>query len=578
MEKQDIDLDNPEFRQVESLLNFTNASVFMTGKAGTGKSTFLRHITRTTRKKHVILAPTGIAAVNAGGQTLHSFFHIPLKPLLPDDPEFEESRLSNRMKYSRRFIKMLRELELIVIDEISMVRADIIDFIDKLLRHYCRKSSHLPFGGKQLLMVGDVFQLEPVVTPQTRKILKREYSSFYFFSAKVFSQIELVPIELRKVYRQNNPDFIQLLDRVRAGRPTLADLNAINSRVRTNATPEENGAMVMTIATRREIVDYINESHLDALDTKAYTFIAEVEGDFPESSFPTDKELTLKDGAQVVFIRNDPEHRWVNGTIGKISHISKDSLEVTDENGTTFDLEPEVWNNVEYSYDEENKSVTEKVLGSFRQYPIKLAWALTIHKSQGLTFNNITIDVGAGAFTGGQSYVALSRCTSLEGITMASPIRERDIYVSIDVLRFASSFNNPQLVTGALESARADSLYADAAKAFNEGNFTDALQVFAEAAQLRPSWTARRYQRLIAQKLYGLNASAGKLKALEDKIAEQQKTLNRLSDEYVQLGNLCLESGERTAAEANYKKALSINPDNKKAARALRKASANNRL
>ncbi len=581
MEKQDIDLDNPEFRQVESLLNFTNASVFMTGKAGTGKSTFLRHITRTTRKKHVVLAPTGIAAVNAGGQTLHSFFHIPLKPLLPDDPEFEESRLSNRMKYSRRFIKMLRELELIIIDEISMVRADIIDFIDKLLRHYCRKSSHLPFGGKQLLMVGDVFQLEPVVTPQTREILKREYSSFYFFSAKVFSQIDLVPIELRKVYRQNNPDFIQLLDRVRAGRPTLADLNAINSCVRTNATPEKDGAMVMTIATRREIVDYINESHLDALDTKAYTFIAEVEGDFPESSFPTDKELTLKDGAQVVFIRNDPEHRWVNGTIGKISHISKDSLEVTDENGTTFDLEPEIWNNVEYSYDEQNKSVNENVLGSFRQYPIKLAWALTIHKSQGLTFNNITIDVGTGAFTGGQSYVALSRCTSLEGITMASPIRERDIYVSSDVLRFANSFNNPRLVTGALESARADSLYADAAKAFNEGNFTDALQVFAEAAQLRPSWTARRYQRLIAQKLYALGQPSRKaknrMKDLQAKVLEQQKTLNRLSDEYVQLGNLCLESGEHTAAEANYKKALSINPDNKKAARALRKASAKRR-
>lgn len=570
MEKQEIDLDNPEFKQVETLLNFTGASVFMTGKAGTGKSTFLKHITRTTRKKYVVLAPTGIAAVNAGGQTLHSFFHIPLKPLLSDDPEFEESRLSKRMKYTRRFIKMLRNLELIIIDEISMVRADIIDFIDKLLRHYCKKD--LPFGGKQLLMVGDVFQLEPVVTAQTREILRREYSGFYFFCAKVFLQIELVPIELRKVYRQNNPAFIQMLDRVRIGRPTPADLASINSRV--GKTADEK-AITMTIATRREIVDYINESHLDAIKAKAYTFKAEVEGDFPESSFPTDKELTLKKGAQVVFIRNDQEHRWVNGTIGTVADISASSLKVTDENGETFLLEPETWNNVEFSYDEKNKSVTENVKGSFRQFPVKLAWALTIHKSQGLTFNNIIIDVGPGAFTGGQSYVALSRCTSLEGITMASPIRPSDIYVSPDVLNFSSFFNNPRLITSALESARADSLYADAAVAFREGNYSDALQVFAEASSLRPTWTGLRYRRLIAQKLYALGSSnqkaVDKVKQLQAKVLEQQRILNALADEYVQLGNLCLESGEKEAAKANFKKALKINPDNKKAARGLKK-------
>lgn len=570
MEKQEIDLDNPEFKQVETLLNFTGASVFMTGKAGTGKSTFLKHITRTTRKKYVVLAPTGIAAVNAGGQTLHSFFHIPLKPLLSDDPEFEESRLSKRMKYTRRFIKMLRNLELIIIDEISMVRADIIDFIDKILRHYCKKD--LPFGGKQLLMVGDVFQLEPVVTAQTREILRREYSGFYFFCAKVFSQIELVPIELRKVYRQNNPAFIQMLDRVRIGRPTQADLASINSRV--GKTTDEK-AITMTIATRREIVDYINESHLDAIKAKAYTFKAEVEGDFPESSFPTDKELTLKKGAQIVFIRNDQEHRWVNGTIGTVADISASSLKVTDENGETFLLEPETWNNVEFSYDEKDKSVIENVKGSFRQFPVKLAWALTIHKSQGLTFNNIIIDVGPGAFTGGQSYVALSRCTSLEGITMASPIRSSDIYVSQDVLNFSAFFNNPRLITSALESARADSLYADAASAFREGNYSDALQVFAEASALRPTWTGLRYRRLIAQKLYALGSSnqkaVDKVKQLQAKILEQQRVLNALADEYVQLGNLCLESGEKEAAKANFKKALKINPDNKKAARGLKK-------
>lgn len=276
-----------------------------------------------------------------------------------------------------------------------------------------------------------------------------------------------------------------------------------------------------------------------------------------------------------MFIRNDQEHRWVNGTIGTVADISASLLKVTDENGETFLLEPETWNNVEFSYDEKDKSVIENVKGSFRQFPVKLAWALTIHKSQGLTFNNIIIDVGPGAFTGGQSYVALSRCTSLEGITMASPIRPSDIYVSQDVLNFSAFFNNPRLITSALESARADSLYADAASAFREGNYSDALQVFAEASALRPTWTGLRYRRLIAQKLYALGSSnqkaVDKVKQLQAKVLEQQRVLNALADEYVQLGNLCLESGEKEAAKANFKKALKINPDNKKAARGLKK-------
>lgn len=279
----------------------------------------------------------------------------------------------------------------------------------------------------------------------------------------------------------------------------------------------------------------------------------------------------LKEGAQVVFIRNDPERRWVNGTIGKVTDISQSTIEVTTENGNIFDLEPEIWNNIEYGFDEKTKAVTENVKGAFKQFPVKLAWALTIHKSQGLTFNKITIDVGQGAFTGGQSYVALSRCTSLEGITMATPIRQSDIYVSRDVLNFATNFNNASLVTSALESARADSLYADAAAAFNEGNFSDAVSVFAEASQLRQTWTAPRYRRLIAMKLHSLNQPNRRIKELESKIKEQQATLNRLADEYVQLGVLCLESGEKKAAKANFTKALSLNPENKKANRLLKK-------
>ncbi|MDE6334873.1 MAG: AAA family ATPase, partial [Muribaculaceae bacterium] len=556
---KDIDLDNAEFKQIEALINYTDTSVFMTGKAGTGKSTFLKYITATTRKKHVVLAPTGIAAVNAGGQTLHSFFHLPLKPLMPDDPEFARDRLSKRMKYSKQFVKLLRDIDLIIIDEISMVRADVIDFIDKLLRHYCR-NNHRPFGGKQLLMVGDVFQLEPVVTSQAREILRHAYSNFYFFSARVFAEFELVPIELRKVYRQSDSTFINLLDRIRSGNPDTDDIRTINARV--NAIPAGDSAdMTMTIATRREIVDNINESHLTALPDEPLTFTAEVKDDFPESSFPTDRYLTLKKGAQVVFIRNDPEGRWVNGTIGHVYKLKENELQVVLEDGDIHTIEPETWGNMEYSYDEKEKSVIETVKGSFRQYPVKLAWALTIHKSQGLTFNHIIIDFGRGAFTGGQSYVALSRCTSLEGITLASPLRPNDIYVSRAVQQFALSFNDPKKITGALEWARADSLYAEAGAAFDKRKFSEALERFAEAAAIRSELSDRRIRRLLAIKLYGLDDSRCQLIQLRHELEKQQRKLDVLAEEFADMGLQCLdEAWDAAPAMANFDKALDLNP------------------
>jgi len=555
----ETDVNNAEFKQIEALINYTDTSVFMTGKAGTGKSTFLKYITATTRKKHVVLAPTGIAAVNAGGQTLHSFFHLPLKPLMPDDPEFARDRLSKRMKYSRQFVKLLQDIELIIIDEISMVRADVIDFIDKLLRHYCR-NNHRPFGGKQLLMVGDVFQLEPVVTSQAREILRHVYNNFYFFSARVFAEFDLVPIELRKVYRQSDSKFVDLLDRVRSGNPSAEDMQTINARVDAGhtATHEE---MSMTIATRREIVDHINESHLEALPDKSITFTAEVKEDFPESSFPTDRYLTLKKGAQVVFIRNDPEGRWVNGTIGHVHTLSENELRVELENGEIHTLEPEIWGNVEYGYDEKEKKVTETVKGSFKQYPVKLAWALTIHKSQGLTFNHIIIDVGQGAFTGGQSYVALSRCTSLEGILLESPLRPNDIYVSTAVQQFSKQFNNPHKITAALEWARADSLYAEAGAAFGKRDFGTAVERFAEATTLRTELGDRRVRRLLTQKLYSLDDSRRKVRMLQQAMEKQQRKLDVLAEEFATMGLQSLdEAWDPEPAMANFAKALDLNP------------------
>lgn len=574
MKKTDIDLDNPELLQVLDLIENTSASVFMTGKAGTGKSTFLRHITSVTRKKHVVLAPTGIAAVNVGGQTLHSFFHIPLKPLLPDDPEFSPKRLSRRMKYNRPFVKLLRELELIVIDEISMVRADIIDFIDKILRHYSGRPFE-PFGGKQLLMVGDIFQLEPVVTADAREILRRVYPNFYFFSARAFSDAGLVPVELRKVYRQTDSGFIGLLDRVRDGQPSVADLALINSRV--GAPADTSGDILsMTIATRREIVDYINRGHLDALSTPPVSFEALVLDDFPEQSFPTDRVLELKEGAQVVFIRNDPERRWVNGTLGRVTYLTSDTLRVTLESGDEHTIEPEVWNNVVFSYDEKESTVREEIKGSFRQFPVKLAWALTIHKSQGLTFSRLTIDVGRGAFTSGQSYVALSRATSLEGITLASPLRPSDIYVNPDVRRFAHTFNDSALLARAREEASARRLYAEAARQFDLRHFGSAYDALRDALAINPGALADRRTRLIAlRKLHDLDRARLEVNRLERLLAERDEKLARIADEFVQLGHTSLEEAwETQASVANFEKALDLCPGHYEATIGLGRAAA----
>lgn len=379
----ELDVANPEFQAALSLVEHTSRSVFLTGKAGTGKSTFLRYITAHTHKRHVVLAPTGIAAVNVGGQTLHSFFKIPFKPLLPDDPEFAPSRLRERMKYPRSFIKLLCSLDLIIIDEISMVRADIIDFIDKILRTFCRNRRE-PFAGKQLLFVGDIFQLEPVVTTDMRQVLGRHYPNPYFFSADAFREVSLVSVELRKVYRQDEPRFVEMLDRLRAGEFCPADRDAINARVLPHDAPQQpkrsknakspgstggKDAMVMTLATRRDVVEHINQERLALIKRPEITFKGTIAGDFPESSLPAPRELSLKEGAQVVFVKNDRERRWVNGTVGRIVSCLPDKVEVELEDGSRHTVEPERWPNIVYRYDEKRHTVTEEEIGAFTQYP-----------------------------------------------------------------------------------------------------------------------------------------------------------------------------------------------------------------
>lgn len=559
--KEKIDLDNKEFNDAWKLLRFTRQSVFLTGRAGSGKSTFLRYITSHTRKRHVILAPTGISAVNVGGVTIHSFFRLPLKPVLPDDPDFAVSRLRERMKYPRSLVKLIKELELIVIDEISMVRADTIDLIDRILRVYSG-NMRLPFGGKQLLLVGDIFQLEPVVTSDMRLVLRKFYPSPFFFNANAFAEISVVPIELQKVYRQTDDTFISLLDRVRLGRQTRADVALINSRcVGDSARPDEHdGKLVMTLATRREIVDHINESRLAGIRKPEFTFTGVVSGDFPETSLPTPRELVVKEGAQIVFIKNDRERRWVNGTIGTVKSVTATSLEIELEDGTAHDIEPEVWSNIRYEYDEKTRRVTEKELGTYTQYPVRLAWALTIHKSQGLTFSHVNIDMGQGAFSSGQSYVALSRCRSLEGLTMLSTLAERDIYVNPAIVRFSSTFNDNALIDRALSSAKADDLYATAASCADNRRWPEAFDALVEALRARSEIDNPAAVRLMRRKVARIAADREHADSLKAQLDEMRGQMSLLAGEYVSMGDDCVENGMLDAALANYDKALSLSP------------------
>lgn len=558
---QEIDLDNPEFQNAWKLIQYTRQSVFLTGKAGTGKSTFLKYICSKTKKNYVVLAPTGIAAVNVGGVTMHSFFRIPFKPLLPDDPEFAVSRLRSRMKYPKNLIKLIRNLELIIIDEISMVRADIIDFMDKVLRVYSNNMRE-PFGGKQLLLVGDIFQLEPVVTADMRDVLRRFYPNSYFFSAQAFRDINIVPIELRKVYRQSDRDFIELLDRVRECRVSTFDIARLNSRVSLQESSDKDDRMVMTLATTRDKVDGINESRLAELSTPEVIYEGTVSGDFPESSLPTQMELTLKVGAQVVFIRNDQSRRWVNGTIGKVTCARMDLLEVELENGNTHVVEKMIWENVHYEYDEKSKKVIEKVKGAFTQYPLRLAWALTVHKSQGLTFNNVIIDMGRGAFSGGQAYVALSRCRSFDGMVLRSPLSPRDIFVSTAVSAYSRSFNDSRLIDEALKRAHADDCYNLAAKAFDDGDVVGAFDKFIEAMRSRSELSNDAAMRLVRQKMMMIPRMQQELEAYRMEVARNAERFRSLAREYVMMGDDCLHDGDAiTPAIANYDKALSLSPD-----------------
>lgn len=413
-----------EFKTAFDLMENSNNSIFITGKAGTGKSTLLKYFRANTKKKVVVLAPTGVAAVNVGGQTIHSFFKFP--------PSIIQKDRIRRLRNS----SLIEKLDTVIIDEVSMVRSDLMDGIDYSLR-INRDEMKKPFGGVQMVFFGDLYQLCPVVEREAREVLEGMYASPYFFSGKVFNNLSIKYVELSKIYRQSDGKFVELLNRLRNKKHTDEDLDLLNERVRKDVSNTSDTTIILT--TTNSLAGEINQDRLARLPGKEYAYEAVVTGKFDETAYPTESSLRLKVGAQVILIKNDPNKQWVNGTLARIASLARDLIKV-DIKGRICEVPRVKWQKIEYIYDEEKDKIEENIVGVFEQYPIRLAWAITIHKSQGQTFDKVVLDLGHGAFTHGQVYVALSRCTCLDGITLKKPVIHSDIIFDKRIHDFRTKF------------------------------------------------------------------------------------------------------------------------------------------
>lgn len=439
---------NPQFEQTLGFVNQTQQIIFLTGKAGTGKTTLLKYIKEHTYKQIAIVAPTGVAAINAGGSTIHSFFQFPFTPLLPTLNEYGMLDVARTklpvLKHNAQRLNIYRNLELLVIDEVSMVRADLLDQIDLTLRQ-TRRKRHLPFGGVQVLLIGDMYQLPPVVPREEWSLLNQVYETPFFFDSYVMRQNKPVYIELEKIYRQKEDTFINLLNKVRNNKMDEKSLELLNAQYKANLTQQDYQDHV-TLTTHNRKADEINMQNLNALPDKAYKFKSEATGTFSEKNFPAEDELVLKKGTRVMFLKNNVDQNYYNGKIGIITSLSDDEIRVKCEEDTNeIVVNKEVWTNVSYKVDPTTKHIEEEILGTFTQYPLRLAWAITIHKSQGLTFDKLIIDA-AESFSAGQVYVALSRCRSLAGLTLSSRIPARALLNDNNILNFANTKQSDEQV------------------------------------------------------------------------------------------------------------------------------------
>lgn len=433
--------DNPQLDLAWKFLEQTGANIFLTGRAGTGKTTFLRELRQRSPKRMIVVAPTGVAAINAGGVTVHSFFQLPFGPYIPAMQQGEGGRL--KMNFNREKIAIIRSLDLLVIDEISMVRADMLDAVNDVLQRYRDRSK--PFGGVQLLMIGDLQQLAPVVKPQEWELIRDHYASPYFFDSRALRSTTYITLELRHIYRQSDGGFIDILNRVRDNAVDPDTLAKLNSRYIAGFEPDDEAGYI-TLTSHNDTARAINERKLRSLDAPSFTFSCQVEGTFPEYLYPNDSELTLKKGAQVMFVKNDVsgQHRYFNGKIGRVTAIGESKIEVTlDDAAEPVDVGIDEWTNVKYTIDPQTQEITEAVEGVFRQFPLKPAWAITIHKSQGLTFERAIIDA-AESFSHGQVYVALSRCRSFEGLVLRTPLQGRSIIDDATIRAFNKNLEENQ--------------------------------------------------------------------------------------------------------------------------------------